>query len=40
MSAACVALRPRLAYEHHLDELLAIYEGVLSQRRHGAGARP
>ena len=25
MSGACLALRPQLAYEHHLDQLLAIY---------------
>ena len=40
MSQACLALRPRLAYEHHLDELLAIYERVVAARgrraaRHG-----
>jgi UDP-glucose:(heptosyl)LPS alpha-1,3-glucosyltransferase len=28
MSRACLALRPRLAYEHHLDELLRIYARV------------
>jgi UDP-glucose:(heptosyl)LPS alpha-1,3-glucosyltransferase len=32
MSQACVALRPRLAYEHHLDELLAVYQRVLVGR--------
>jgi hypothetical protein len=26
MAAAAVALRPRLSYEHHLDEMLRIYE--------------
>jgi glycosyltransferase involved in cell wall biosynthesis len=26
MSQACLALRPRLAYGHHLDELVGIYE--------------
>lgn len=26
MSAACLELRPRLSYEHHLDRLLEIYE--------------
>src|SRR5688572_17992923 len=26
MSEACLALRPRLSYEHHVDELLRIYE--------------
>jgi len=28
MSAACLALRPRLAYERHLDELSRVYERV------------
>lgn len=28
MSAHCIALRPRLAYERHLDELLRIYDSV------------
>ncbi|MDB5333356.1 MAG: hypothetical protein JWP03_4507 [Phycisphaerales bacterium] len=28
MSAQCLALRPRLAYEHHLDELMAVYSRV------------
>jgi UDP-glucose:(heptosyl)LPS alpha-1,3-glucosyltransferase len=28
MSAACLELRPRLSYEHHLDRLLRIYENV------------
>ena len=28
MSQACLALRPRLAYEHHLDELERVYNGV------------
>jgi UDP-glucose:(heptosyl)LPS alpha-1,3-glucosyltransferase len=28
MSRACVDLRPRLSYEHHLDRLLEIYQGV------------
>lgn len=32
MSRACVALRPRLAYEHHLDELERIYAGVARTR--------
>jgi UDP-glucose:(heptosyl)LPS alpha-1,3-glucosyltransferase len=32
MSQACIALRPRLAYEHHLDELLAIYQRVAAAR--------
>jgi UDP-glucose:(heptosyl)LPS alpha-1,3-glucosyltransferase len=30
MSAACLALRPRLAYQHHLDELLKIYTAAKS----------
>lgn len=32
MSAACLTLRPRLSYEHHLDELLRIYAGVRTRR--------
>jgi UDP-glucose:(heptosyl)LPS alpha-1,3-glucosyltransferase len=28
MSRACLALRPHLAFEHHLDELLAIYQRI------------
>jgi UDP-glucose:(heptosyl)LPS alpha-1,3-glucosyltransferase len=32
MSQACLALRPQLAYEHHLDELVAIYERVAAAR--------
>jgi UDP-glucose:(heptosyl)LPS alpha-1,3-glucosyltransferase len=32
MHDACLALRPRLAYEYHLDELLRLYE----KARHGA----
>jgi UDP-glucose:(heptosyl)LPS alpha-1,3-glucosyltransferase len=28
MSQACLALRPSLSYEHHLDELIQIYERV------------
>jgi UDP-glucose:(heptosyl)LPS alpha-1,3-glucosyltransferase len=32
MRAACLALRPRLAYEHHLDTLLSIYQQVLQLR--------
>ena len=32
MSEACLALRPQLAYEHHLDELLAIYQRVVAAR--------
>jgi UDP-glucose:(heptosyl)LPS alpha-1,3-glucosyltransferase len=30
MSQACLALRPQLSYEHHLDQLLRIYERVRS----------
>jgi UDP-glucose:(heptosyl)LPS alpha-1,3-glucosyltransferase len=29
---ACLALRPRLSYEHHLDQLAQIYQRVLSSR--------
>jgi len=32
MSAACVALRGRLSYEHHLRTLMEIYESVISAR--------
>jgi UDP-glucose:(heptosyl)LPS alpha-1,3-glucosyltransferase len=32
MSRACLALRPTLAYEHHLDELTQIYERVAARR--------
>lgn len=31
MSQACLALRPALAYEHHLDELIRIYERVAAR---------
>lgn len=34
MSEACHALRPRLAYQHHLDELMRIYEARMSRVRH------
>ncbi len=33
MQAACVALRPVLSYEHHLDEVEAIYGRVNEDRR-------
>jgi UDP-glucose:(heptosyl)LPS alpha-1,3-glucosyltransferase len=33
MSAACLELRPRLSYEHHLDRLMTIYEDRIAQRR-------
>lgn len=29
MHEACIALRPRLAYEHHLDELIGLYQRAL-----------
>jgi UDP-glucose:(heptosyl)LPS alpha-1,3-glucosyltransferase len=32
MHEACLALRPRLAYEHHLDELLRLYERAIRDR--------
>jgi UDP-glucose:(heptosyl)LPS alpha-1,3-glucosyltransferase len=38
MSNACAALRPRLAYAHHLDELLAVYDRVVEGKREGAPA--
>jgi UDP-glucose:(heptosyl)LPS alpha-1,3-glucosyltransferase len=28
MSRACLELRPRLAYAHHLEQLLAVYSGL------------
>lgn len=31
MSEACLALRPKLSYEHHLDELMKIYNRVLAR---------
>jgi UDP-glucose:(heptosyl)LPS alpha-1,3-glucosyltransferase len=36
MTAACKTLRPKLAYEHHVDELMAIYERVTARGR-GSG---
>lgn len=33
MAAECLALRPMLSYEHHLKQLLAIYERRLAGRR-------
>ena len=32
MSGACIELRPRLSYEHHLRTLLEIYESVIRAR--------
>lgn len=32
MSAACLELRPRLSYEHHLDQLLRIYQRARHRR--------
>jgi UDP-glucose:(heptosyl)LPS alpha-1,3-glucosyltransferase len=32
MSAACIALRPKLAYEHHLDTLMNIYQQAIAIR--------
>jgi UDP-glucose:(heptosyl)LPS alpha-1,3-glucosyltransferase len=32
MSRACLELRPRLSYEHHLDQLEAIYRVVVAQK--------
>ncbi len=37
MSQACLGLRPRLAYEHHLRTLLGIYDQVLRRRRGSGG---
>ena len=39
MSQACLALRPALAYEHHLDELSRIYDRVAAARRSQEVAR-
>lgn len=36
MSQACLALRPTLAYERHLDELMRIYQRVAAVRREQA----
>ena len=33
MSAACLALRPKLAYEHHLSTLLSIYQRAIANRQ-------
>ena len=38
MSRACLELRPRLAYAHHLEQLLAVYRG-LRRERPGAAVR-
>lgn len=36
MAQACLALRPALAYENHLDQLTGIYQGVAARRgQHG-----
>lgn len=32
MARACLALRPRLSYEHHLDELIRVYQQVTGSR--------
>jgi UDP-glucose:(heptosyl)LPS alpha-1,3-glucosyltransferase len=37
MSEACLALRPKLAYDAHLDTLMRIYQGVLDRRGRGSG---
>jgi UDP-glucose:(heptosyl)LPS alpha-1,3-glucosyltransferase len=41
MTEACKTLRPKLAYEHHVDELMAIYERAAARRRrlHESGAK-
>ena len=31
MSRACLALRPQLAYDRHLDELLRVYDAVVGR---------
>ena len=33
MSEACLALRPRLSYEHHLDELIKIYDRAVARKK-------
>jgi UDP-glucose:(heptosyl)LPS alpha-1,3-glucosyltransferase len=40
MSDACLALRPRLSYEHHLDELLRIYGSIMESGRPTAQEHP
>jgi UDP-glucose:(heptosyl)LPS alpha-1,3-glucosyltransferase len=40
MRAACLALRPRLAYEHHLDTLLSIYQQTARVRAQMAPPTP
>ncbi len=35
MSEACLALRPQLSYEHHLDRLMAIYDRAVASRGPG-----
>jgi UDP-glucose:(heptosyl)LPS alpha-1,3-glucosyltransferase len=33
MAAACLNLRPALAYEHHVDQLTSIYQQAIARRR-------
>jgi UDP-glucose:(heptosyl)LPS alpha-1,3-glucosyltransferase len=37
MRAACLGLRPRLAYDAHLDTLMRIYQGVMDRRARASG---
>jgi glycosyltransferase involved in cell wall biosynthesis len=37
MREACLALRPRLAYDTHLDTLMRIYQGVFDRRARPSG---
>jgi UDP-glucose:(heptosyl)LPS alpha-1,3-glucosyltransferase len=32
ISEACLELRPKLSYQHHLDQLLAIYQAIVHAR--------
>jgi UDP-glucose:(heptosyl)LPS alpha-1,3-glucosyltransferase len=39
MREACLALRPKLSYEHHLDQLTAIYDRAIALRAPGRAGR-
>ncbi len=39
MSEACLALRPKLSYGHHLEQLMAIYDRAVASRGPGRGGR-
>jgi UDP-glucose:(heptosyl)LPS alpha-1,3-glucosyltransferase len=38
MRQACLALRPTLSYEHHLEQLMRIYDQAIVRRQRAAGA--